>query len=192
MDFTAMSLDEGCALVKQAYVENMHKQADIDWQGIWDSVKAAPGDLVDKAKNAPWAQYADDYKSPLVGASVGGLAGLASTIMDPKERRRPIARTMLGALLGGGAGALYDTIGTASSNIADQPKGNYEGPGYVRGLLNDIKNRWNEPSSGPELSNPVTKLITPKQSGGTVAGDALNYAGLGYGGARLGRSEGVV
>ena len=105
-DFNTMTVEEGIALVSETAAGRLQKQADLSW----DSLKHPLDTMQQYTDKIPWDKVREYGTVPAIMAGAGGLAGLASSSMDDKERRKPIRSMLGGALLGGGAGAAIPLI----------------------------------------------------------------------------------
>ena len=102
IDFENISYEEGLALV--AAQRPLEKQA-----VSLDDIKQGVGDVLSN----PYTQYG------LVGAGVGGLGGLASSLLKKKRRRNYLRDAATGAALGGLGGLAVRGGQDALSGLAD-------------------------------------------------------------------------
>lgn len=72
-----------------------------------------------------------------VGMGAGALAGGASTLFEPEERRRPLSRAMTGALLGGLGGAGLYGLRKTIPNVV-RPQGPGRPPAEIQSEIDDL------------------------------------------------------
>jgi len=93
-----------------------------------------------------------NYRLPLVGAGVGGLVGLVSSLQRRKEERAPISSALTGALAGGALGL----GGAAAKNLYDRSqRGASTSTEVPSTSLSDAQRRVQELEQGySELQSP--------------------------------------
>ena len=130
IDFENMSYEEGLALV--AAQRPLEKQA-----FNLDDIKGGAADFLSN----PYAQYG------LIGAGVGGLGGLASSLLKEKRRRNYGRSALTGATLGGlgglavrggldSIGGLADVTSATDDLQTEDIKESIEDPSISRKLMN--------------------------------------------------------
>lgn len=141
------------------------KQADLA-----ETLKGLGGKAVDAFKASPAAG------TGLLGAGLGGAYGLASSLGQPEEERRPFGSALSGALAGGALGAGAGLAGQGISNyLKNRPAAP---PAASDTFTHNGKNYRLNPGAGkllPELQqlesrSPVTRGV------GAVTDSVLGYA----------------